>query len=65
VATRNGRRQLVTRRIPEQDLLRPEPALEMNLSRAALARLGGGKIRLIVEINGKRSAQRTIRTSES
>jgi hypothetical protein len=65
VGTRKGRTQLVTRRIREQDLLRPEPALEVGLPRAALARLGAGKIRLTVEIDGARWAQRTIRTSDS
>jgi hypothetical protein len=65
VGTRKGRRQLVTRRIREQDLLRPEPALEVGLPRAALARLGAGKIRLTAEIDGARWAQRTIRTSDS
>lgn len=65
VGTRIGRRQLMTRRIAQQDLLRPEPALEMQLPRAALARLGAGKVRLFVEVDGRRLAQRTIRASDS
>lgn len=61
-----GRKQLLSRRIPEQDLLRPQAALKMRLSPAALASLGfGKKIRLTVEIDGVRSAQRTIRSSDS
>ena len=65
VGTRNGRRQLVTRQIPEQGLLRPNPALELDLPSSALARLGAGKVRLTVQIDGTRWAQRTIRTSAS
>lgn len=65
VGTRKGRRQLVTDQIGEQDLLRPFAAPEMKLPRTALARLGAGSIRLTVEIDGTRWAQRTIRTSAS
>jgi hypothetical protein len=65
VGTRNGRRQLVTRHVSEHALLTPYPALELDLSRSALARLGAGKIRLTVEIDGALWVQRTIRTSAS
>jgi hypothetical protein len=65
VGTRKGRRQRVTRQIPAQDLLRLAPALEMGLPRTALARLGAGKVRLTVEVDGNRLAQRTIRASDS
>lgn len=65
VGTRNGHRQIVTRGIRAQSLLEPAPALEMILPRAALDRLGPGKIRLTVVIDGTRWAQRTIRTSAS
>jgi hypothetical protein len=64
VGTRSGRRATIAGAIPEQDLLRSK-ALELQLSQASLARLGVGKIRLIVEIDGKRLAQRTIRSSGS
>jgi hypothetical protein len=65
VGTRKGRRQVVTRRIHAQDLLRPAAALEVGLSGPALARLGAGRIRLTVEVDGKPLARRTIRTSDS
>jgi hypothetical protein len=65
VGTRKGRRQLVTDRLGEQDLLRPFAAPEMKLPRTALARLGAGKVRLTVEIDGTRWARRTIRISGS
>ena len=65
VGTRKGRRQLVTHQIREQGLLTPFAALEMKLPSAALARLGAGKLRLTVEIDGARWAQRTIRTFDS
>jgi hypothetical protein len=64
VGMRSGRRVAIAGGIPEQDLLRPK-ALELQLSQASLARLGVGKIRLLVEIDGKRLAQRTIRSSGS
>jgi hypothetical protein len=63
--TRKGRRQFVTRQISEQSLLRPAHTLELKLPRTAMARLGTGKIRLTVEIDGTRWAQRTIRTPGS
>jgi hypothetical protein len=62
--TRSGHRVTIASGLPEQDLLRPK-ALELQLSRASLARLGLGKIRLVVEIDGKRLAQRMIRSSGS
>jgi hypothetical protein len=65
VGTRKGRRQLVTRRILPQDLLRPQAALEMGLPAAALKRLGGGTIRLNVVIDGTALAHRTTRTPAS
>jgi hypothetical protein len=65
IGTRKGRQELLTRRIPQQDLLRPQAALEMSLPLAALERLGTGKIRLNLEIDGTRWAHRTIRTSDS
>jgi hypothetical protein len=65
VGTRKGRKQLVTRQIPAQDLLRPEAALEMSLPLAELNRLGAGKIRLNVEIDGTFWAQRAIRIPAS
>jgi hypothetical protein len=63
--TRKGRRSAITREIPEQDLLKPEAAREMWLPPGMLARLGAGKIRLIVEVDGRRLSQRTIRAPES
>jgi hypothetical protein len=63
--TRKGRRQIVTRRIAEQSLLRPWAALEMGLPRSATARLGTGKVRLTVKIDGTLVAQRTVRTPAS
>lgn len=65
VGTRNGHRELVTHQLRGQDLLMPSAVLEMKLPRISLARLGAGKIRLAVLIDGTRWAQRTIRTSES
>lgn len=61
--TRQGRKELRSSRISRQNLLRPRAALEMQLPPLALTRLGAGKIRLAVEIDGARVAQRTIRTS--
>ena len=63
--SRKGSRQSIARHIFEQSLLRPEAALEMALPRATLARLGVGKIKLAVGIDGVRLAQRTIRTPTS
>ena len=65
VGERDGHRQIVSRGIRAQGLLGPAPALEMALSRVALSRLGAGRIRLTVEIDGTSWTQRTIRTPAS
>lgn len=62
VGSRKGRRQLISQPIPEQHLLRPSAPLELSLPHSALARLGAGKLRLVVEVDGKRVARRTIRS---
>lgn len=64
IGTRKGRRVTIAGGIPEQNLLRPQE-LELQLSPASLARLGVGKIRLAVEIDGSRLVQRTIRSPGS
>jgi hypothetical protein len=61
VGKREGRRLSASRQIPTQNLLSPESAREVQLPRGALKSLGVGKIRLIVEVDGTRLAQRTIR----
>ena len=63
VATRQGRRRSISRELHEENLLRPRAAVELHLTPSQLASLGVGKIRLVVEIDGARVAQRTIRTS--
>lgn len=65
VGMRAGRTQSIVRQIPEHGLLEPPAALEMSLPGAALAKLGIGKLKLFVEVDGVRSAQRAIRTSAS
>jgi hypothetical protein len=63
LAMRQGRRQSISRHASAQNLLRPQAALEMRLTPSRLASLGAGKIRLVVEVDGARLTQRTIRTS--
>jgi hypothetical protein len=46
-------------------LLEQQAALEMRVPAAALDRLGGGKLKLFVEVDGAVLARRTIRTSRS
>jgi hypothetical protein len=61
--TREGQSQLLTRRIPTQTLLSPGPALEVSLPRESLARLGAGKVRLTVDVDGMSAARRTVVSS--
>jgi hypothetical protein len=63
LGTRDGRKELVTGYIGEQNLLHPQAPLELQLSRAKLASLGAGKVRLVIEIDGQRLATRTLRSS--
>lgn len=61
IASRKERRTGVVRRLPEQNALIVAPAAEMRAPKAALAQLGPGSIRLVVAIDGRRAAQRTMR----
>jgi hypothetical protein len=65
IGTRKGRRQSMTSQIHESSLLAPWAPLEMRLPRAALARLGAGKVRLTVQIDGTPWARRTIPSATS
>jgi hypothetical protein len=62
IASCNGRRSSVERHIPSQDLLRTQAVLEMQLPPSVLSGIGDGKVRLMVDIDGTRLAQRTVRT---
>jgi hypothetical protein len=46
-------------------LLEQPAPLELKLSRSALDRLGSGKLKLFVEVDGVALARRTIHTSGS
>jgi hypothetical protein len=65
VGTREGRRQSVSRRSFGYGLLEQPAALEMQMPPAALGRLGSGKLKLFVEVDGVVTARRTIRTASS
>jgi hypothetical protein len=65
IGSRKGRKRRITRQIPQQDLLRPEAATEIWLSDSLLSELGAGVVRLTVEVDGRRLAQRTIHTPTS
>jgi hypothetical protein len=59
-ASHQGRKVSLTRRIPRQDLRRPEAALELRLAPSKLLRLGGRKVDLVVVVDGSRLAHRSI-----
>lgn len=63
VGSRNGRQVRVKRSLPEHSVLIVPPPTDLRLPPRALTETGRGSIRLIVAIDGKRVAQRTIRSS--
>jgi hypothetical protein len=65
VGTHGGHRQSISRQISGYGLLEQQAALEMNLPAGALNRLGTGKLKLVVEVDGVALARRTIRTPKS
>jgi hypothetical protein len=65
IGSRKGRERRVTRQLPQQDLLRPGAAPNLGLPYSSLSELGAGAVRLTVKADGKRLAQRTLRTSGS
>lgn len=65
VGMRRGHRQSISRQAFGYGLLEQAAALELKLPPAALAKLGSGKVKLNVEVDGAVLARRTIRTPNS
>ena len=63
IARRDRRQARVARRLSPQNVLISVPPETLRLSPRALARIGAGGVRLIVKIDGKRVARRTVRLS--
>lgn len=65
VGSRGGHRQSISRQSFGYGLLQQAAALEIKLPPATLDRLGGGKLKLFVEVEGAVLARRTIRAPAS